>query len=491
MTSRMHSSAPKKKHRAGPSLPDPVRGRGPVSATEARRLAGNPAGTTVAPLQLQSAEGLAGVGEQTWIEVIRKMDEVYNDLLQYEVALEEKNDELETSQHFIYSVLGSMSDILVVCNRAGVIETVNNALLQFTKRPASDLIGTVLFDLFALDTDREKVRRSLKNPQVTPLRDCEIPLRDVAGEVLPFSMNCTPRLNSRGMPVGMVFIGRPVGELKRAYHALREAHDDLKRTQQQLLHAEKMASLGRLVAGVAHELNNPISFVLGNVHTLQRYADRLQRYLSFLHGQVDQPQASPLYQELRMERLLQDLPSLIEGMVEGAERTRDIVDSLKRFSAVDRNEMVPLEVEVVVQRAVHWVTKTASEHFKVTTRIPAGLRVKGSQGQLQQVFMNLIQNAQDATAAATQPALHISAERLPHAVILRFHDNGPGIATEHLPHLFEPFFTTKPVGKGTGLGLSISYGIAERHGGGLSAYNHVQGGAVFELALPLCSEHQT
>ncbi len=426
-----------------------------------------------------------GVGEQTWIEVIRKMDEVYNDLLQYEVALEEKNAELETSQHFIYSVLGSMSDILVVCDRAGMIETVNHALLQFTGQTDAELLGTAFYELFALDADREQLRRSLKNPQPTPLRDCDIPLRNARGEVLPFSMNCTPRLNARGLPVGMVFIGRPVGELKRAYHALRAAHDDLKRTQQQLLHAEKLASLGRLVAGVAHELNNPISFVVGNVHTLRRYADRLQRYLAHVHAQGQQPQKDPLYQELRIERLLQDLPSLIEGMVEGAERTRDIVDSLKRFSAASRNEMLPLELGSVLQRAVHWVTKTVSQQLKVTVVLPAELRVKGSQGQLQQVFMNLIQNAQDATAGCAQPSLHITAECKPHTLTLRFHDNGPGIGADHLPHLFEPFFTTKPVGKGTGLGLSISYGIVERHGGELLAYNHARGGAVFELRLPL------
>src|SRR5574343_1305800 len=97
-------------------------------------------------------------------------------------------------------------------------------------------------------------------------------------------MNCTPRLSQTGKLVGVVVTGRPVGELRKAYQALRQAHEDLKRTQSQLLHAEKMVSLGRLVAGVAHELNNPISFVLGNVLSLQRYAGRLESYLSALHS---------------------------------------------------------------------------------------------------------------------------------------------------------------------------------------------------------------
>ena len=106
----------------------------------------------------------------------------------------------------------------------------------------------------------------------------------------------------------MVITGRPVGELRRAYQALHEAHEDLKRTQQQLLHSEKMASLGRLVAGVAHELNNPISFVLGNAHALDRYAQRLATYLAAIHAGRPQAELDGLRRELRIDRLLEDLP---------------------------------------------------------------------------------------------------------------------------------------------------------------------------------------
>ena len=115
----------------------------------------------------------------------------------------------------------------------------------------------------------------------------------------------------------------------------------MKRTQGQLLHAEKMVSLGRLVAGVAHELNNPISFVLGNVLSLKRYAGRLESYLGAVHASAAVEDAAPcraMRQELRIDRILADMPHLIDGMIEGAERTRDIVDALKRFSAVDQGD---------------------------------------------------------------------------------------------------------------------------------------------------------
>jgi two-component system sensor histidine kinase HupT/HoxJ len=430
-------------------------------------------------------DGPENLGEEVWIQVIQKMDEVYNDLLQYEVALEEKNAALEESQKFVMSVLGSMSDILVVCDRSARIEVVNQALVRFSGKGETALIGKPLFDLFAEESDRDKAERMFASNGVLGLSDCELSLRDAEGGAVPVSLNCTPRLNHRGVQVGMVITGRPVGELRRAYQALHDAHEDLKRTQQQLLHSEKMASLGRLVAGVAHELNNPISFVLGNVHALQRYAQRLETYLAATHEGRPRAERENLRRELRIDRLLEDMPSLIEGTIEGAERTRDIVDNLKRFSAVDRNDAQPFNLAQIIEQAVHWVTKNAADRFKVTTDLPEGIGVAGSPGQMQQVVMNLVQNAVDATAEETNPALEITARRNGNQVEVRFRDNGPGIAPENLPHLFEPFFTTKPVGKGTGLGLAITYGIVERHGGRLSAENAPGGGAIFTLSLPL------
>ena len=427
------------------------------------------------------AEGLQSLGEDAWIEVIQKMDEVYNDLLQYEVALEEKNAALEESQQFVFSVLASMSDILVVCDRDGRIEVVNQALVAFSGKPESELIGMPLFDLFADDGARANAERMFANHGMKGLADCELPLKGADGAAVPVSLNCTPRFNHQATQVGMVITGRPVGELRRAYQALREAHEDLKRTQQQLLHSEKMASLGRLVAGVAHELNNPISFVLGNAHALHRYAQRLEQYLAAFHAGRPREELEALRRDLRIDRLLEDLPPLIEGTVEGAERTRDIVDSLKRFSAVDRNETQPFNLTQVIEQAVHWVTKAAADKLKVVTDLPEGINVLGSAGQMQQVMMNLVQNAADATADQPQPRLEIRAEREGENVVVRFRDNGPGIPEDNLPHLFEPFFTTKPVGKGTGLGLAITYGIVERHGGSLSAGNAPEGGALFTL----------
>ncbi|MFC5303257.1 sensor histidine kinase [Azospira restricta] len=429
-----------------------------------------------------------GVGETVWIDVIRKMDEVYNDLLQYEVALEEKNAALEESHQFIESVLASMSDILIVCDRHGAIEEVNASLQRFTGRDEAALKGTPVFDLFADEASRQAVCEFFTPRRRDPRHDVELMIAAADGSAVPVSVNCTPRLSGVGKLVGMVVTGRPVGELRRAYHALRQTHEELKRTQQQLVQSEKMASLGRLVAGVAHELNNPISFVLGNVMALRRYAGRLHTYIEAVNGCdcAHTPELEGLRRELRIDRILEDMEPLLDGMIEGAERTRDIVDGLKRFSAIDRQADEAFNLTEVVERAVRWVTRAAPPKFEVAMELPAELPMVGSSGQMQQVLMNLVQNACDALAGTPAPQLEVRAALgAGEVIVLTVADNGPGIPPEHLPRLFDPFFTTKPVGQGTGLGLSISYGIVERHGGRLEAANRPQGGAVFTLLLPL------
>jgi two-component system sensor histidine kinase HupT/HoxJ len=424
-----------------------------------------------------------GLDESTWMDVIHKMDEVYSQLLADEVQLEEKNAQLEQSQQFIFSLLSAMSDVLVACRADGTIEETNAALCERVGRSDAALRGTPLAALLADEEQAARLRHVLQVvlPQQASA-NVEVELRDASGARVPVDFNCTLRHNAQGKPIGHVLVGRPLGEIQRAYLALREAHEALKRTQAQLVHSEKMASLGRLVAGVAHELNNPISFVLGNVRALQRYGQRLQQYLGAVHA--GEPQAAELRGTLRIDALLQDLPSLIEGMQEGAQRTADIVAGLKRFSAMDRETRQPLDLAAVIERAMLWVQRGTAPGFRVELSGQAPCLVLGDPGQLMQVAMNLIQNAADATRDRPEAALAIHIESTPGQVRAVFADNGPGIAEADLQRVFDPFFTTKPVGQGTGLGLSISYGIVEQHGGTLAAANGPAGGAVFTLTLP-------
>ncbi|MGO4392832.1 sensor histidine kinase [Variovorax sp. M-6] len=429
-----------------------------------------------------------GVDDATWLDVIQKMDEVYSQLVHDEIELEKKNDELEQSQQFIFSILSAMSDVLLVCTENGEIEETNAALCELVGRSDIELRGTSLLALLADADSIARAQAVLVNSSPTRRGETiELNLSAADGSSVPVDANCTPRVTPSGRRVGTVFVARPTAELRRAYQELRSAHDALKQTQQQLLHSEKMASLGRLVAGVAHELNNPISFVLGNVHALRRYSARLRTYMTAVHAGQDQHTLLKLRTQLRIEHLLDDLPSLIEGTLEGAQRTAAIVNGLKRFSAMDPEERKRVDLNEVAERAILWVSKGSSRPLQVDWQPISPCVVEGSLGQLQQVVMNLIQNAVDAASTAQPPRpphLRIQARTGSRGNVLTVRDNGPGIAPELLSRIFDPFFTTKPVGKGTGLGLSISYGIIEQHGGTLSVRNHPEGGAEFTIELP-------
>ncbi len=278
-------------------------------------------------------------------------------------------------------------------------------------------------------------------------------------------------------------------EALEAKHAeLAEAHDALQRTQAQLVQAEKMASLGRLVAGVAHELNNPISFVLGNAHAMQRYGRHLGEYLNAMHAEAASPAVQALRKRLRIDAILADLPSLIEGLMEGAERSAAIVDGLKRFSATDRGGAERFDLADAVRRSAHWVEKAAPAHVQLLLDAPdAPVMLCGAAGRIQQVLINLVQNAVDATAHHPAPRVSVRLTEADGWATVTVADNGPGLSPEVQQRLFEPFFTTKPVGEGTGLGLSISFGIVEQHGGQLRADNAPEGGARFTLRLPLAN----
>jgi two-component system sensor histidine kinase HupT/HoxJ len=434
------------------------------------------------------------VQESVWLDVIHRMDEVYAQLVQDEIALEGKNAELEQSNRFISSVLSSMSDLVVACDDDGRIQQINPALAALLDLPGERLIGQDFQSLLNGPEDQARLAalKAAMAPGSGQTRPAtEVHLRDAAGRCVPVELHVSPRQDASGATAGHVLVGRPVGELRRAYQQLQEAHVALKNTQQQLLHSEKMASLGRLVAGVAHELNNPISFVLGNTHALSRYLERIGSYLAQVHGQPLPAGLEEERQRLKIDRLMQDLPGLIAGTLEGAQRTAEIVAGLKRFSATHQEPIRPVALLDAVERALHWVRKGADLRFTVQLDVAPDLQVLAAPGPLLQVFMNLIQNAHDAASSSGigQPGLRIAARLRESTVELRFIDNGPGVPEALRGRIFDPFFTTKPVGKGTGLGLSISYGILEQLGGRLSLEDPRAGeGACFLVQLPMARE---
>lgn len=424
-----------------------------------------------------------GERENAWIEVIRKMDEVYADLLRYEADLEDKNTALEEAQAFISSVIESVSDILIVCDPNGIIQQVNPATVSLLGQPAEQLVGRLLADLVD-EPDRGKVEDILKSRFPTDVVDCELRFRSVEGLSDLLAVNGSTRYDQNGRRVGTVLTGRRVGELRRAYEALHKAHGELKRAQRQLVEQEKMASLGRLVAGVAHELNNPISFVYGNIHTLERYRERLTGYLRALHAGTSAGELEELRRSLKIDALLEDLGPLIDGTLEGAMRVSDIVKNLRRLSFSKTGEALPFAVERVLRTAVRWAARAKAVKVEIRMDIAPGAMIAANEGQVHQIVVNLVDNAIDAMRDAQAPLLDITVRRVGNDISIEIADNGIGLADAVVDKVFEPFFTTKAVGEGTGLGLWISYSIARECGGALAAANRPGGGAVFTLTLP-------
>src|SRR3989339_672638 len=259
--------------------------------------------------------GLTGLQETAWVEVIRKVEEVYSDLIQYEVDLERKNAELEDTQKFVDSVISSMSEILIVCDRDQRVEQVNKAAENLTGFTARELVGRKLGDLVI--NPEGCLLGELCSGRAAKMADyCEVQLKSKLDEkgTDPVSMNGSVRIDHRGRPAGIVIVGRPMGELRRAYQALNKAHANLVQAQRRLVQSEKMESLGRLVAGVAHELNNPISFINGNVHSLDKYKDKLKSYvIASKAPDMDAEQLARLREKLKIERILEDLDPLVDG----------------------------------------------------------------------------------------------------------------------------------------------------------------------------------
>lgn len=427
--------------------------------------------------------------ENAWIEVIQRMDSIYADLVRYQVELEEKNAHLEDAHNFIQSVMSSMSDILVVADIHGHIQQVNQALEELTQRSADTLKEQPISTLF-MPEYAAMVEDFAEHIRSNEINDCEVELIDGNGEPTPIAINCSARFDHDGRLSGLVITGRPLGELRRAYQDLKETHDQLKTTQQQLVHSEKMASLGQLVAGVAHELNNPISFVFGNMHALKRYENRLSEYLAAIHEGQSPEHCEQLRKDLKIDRLLQDIGPLIDGSLEGSERVSEIVEDLRRFSTPNQQKQANFDLIRVINTAAEWVVKARRERPELQIKLPEELTLLGYEGYVHQILVNLIQNAADAVEGRPQPRIIIELDAHHGYIHILVRDNGKGIASDQLMRIFDPFFTTKPVGKGTGLGLYISYNLAtEQCRGQLKAENNPQGGAVFTLSLPL-SESQ-
>jgi two-component system, NtrC family, sensor kinase len=287
--------------------------------------------------------------------------------------------------------------------------------------------------------------------------------------------------------------------LRQKNVALKHTLQELKLAQSQLIQNEKMYSLGQLVAGIAHEINNPVNFIYGNLKYTDDYTQQLLGLLQLYQKHYPHPETEiqNAKKEADIEYLAEDLPKILTSMKVGADRIREIVLSLRIFSRLDEAEFKTAEIHegvdstllILQHRIKSQTTRPQITVIKEYADIP---KIQCFAGQLNQVFMNILANAIDALEEAFQnglcpePRIRISSAQVNENVVVYIADNGTGIPEAIQSRLFDPFFTTKPVGKGTGMGLSISYQIiTERHGGSLQCISLPGQGTEFVITIPI------
>ena len=290
--------------------------------------------------------------------------------------------------------------------------------------------------------------------------------------------------------------------LKAQTEKLQQALEELKRAQSQLVQTEKMSSLGQLVAGLAHEINNPVTFISGNINHAYEYMKDLINLIEVY--QAEYPGPNPIIKEalesLDLDFVKGDVQKVVESMNVGVERIRNIIRSLQNFSRLDQAQVKSVDLHeglestliLLQSRLIDTSGETKIQVIKDYGKLP---KVTCCPGEINQVFMNILANAIDALEEAKQkgffldkePMIRISTELEDNDfVVIKISDNGMGIKEEVKTQIFDPFFSTKPVGRGTGLGLSISYSIiVETHGGQLNCFSKPGQGTDFKIVFPL------
>ena len=463
--------------------------------------------------------------------VLRMITDI-SDRKQAEAELRQTLQELEFEKFAL-----DQSAIVSNTDEFGVITYVNDQFSELLKYPREELIGKTHKLVNSGYHPAEFFKQLWSTIRQGNVWRGEIKNQAKDGKLLWLDTTIVPFLNSRGEPHQYVAIRKDITDRKQAEEAVRlsesqlrtkneelaKALRDVHKTQSMMVQNEKMVSLGQLVAGVAHEINNPVSFIYGNVMHADDYFKDLLKMLQLYQREYPQPTEAIREQidDIDLNFMLKDLPKLLRSMKMGAERIRQIVLSLKNFSRLDEAEQKQVDIHEGIDSTLlilqHRFKETAG-HPKIMLLKEFGdlPRVQCYAGQLNQVFMNIIGNAIDALEEAMEtgqwaegelahipscpsPALRIctgvkyeqdavsdDSSRRPSHIVIRIADNGPGIPTEVHQRLFDPFFTTKEPGKGTGLGLSISYQIVvEKHGGRLKCNSAPGQGTEFAIEIPI------
>lgn len=272
--------------------------------------------------------------------------------------------------------------------------------------------------------------------------------------------------------------------------ALNTLLSDLREAQQQLVMSEKMASLGQLTAGVAHEINNPINFVSANIKPLREDLTDILECINQYDKIIEENKLETVFipvqqykEKTDIKFSMQEIQELLRGIEEGAKRTSEIVKGLRNFSRMDQNVLKKADINEGIESTLTLLHSVYKDNVEIVKDFGVIPEIDCFPGQINQVFMNILSNAMQAISSTGQIFIKTLEENTTVKISIR--DTGSGMSDETKKKIFDPFFTTKDVGKGTGLGLSISYGIIEKHKGKIEVNSVVGKGTEFLISLPI------
>ena len=277
-------------------------------------------------------------------------------------------------------------------------------------------------------------------------------------------------------------------ELEMKVDQLHKANQELKSAQAQLVHSSKMVSLGQLVAGVAHELNNPISYTYSNINHLKEYMKNIHKLMEAYDEiasklpKTEQKKVIHLKEDLNIEFMMKDIDNIIESCLDGTHRTKDIVTDLRNFSRLDEAEIKEVDLHEGLETTLKLLTSETKNRIEIHKEYGELPKISCYSSHINQVLMNILSNA--IQAIEKKGEIWIKTKVVKNEIQISIQDSGSGISKENLSRIFDPFFTTKKIGKGTGLGLSISYGIIQKHHGDIKVESEIGKGSSFTIILP-------
>lgn len=283
-----------------------------------------------------------------------------------------------------------------------------------------------------------------------------------------------------------------VNNLEKSNTNLSEVIHELKETQSQLIQSEKMASLGQLMAGLVHEMNNPLTFVSANFEHIQLYVKNYEKLIaaSLKKFEPDIPEIiGDVLKEIGYEFIHVDFKSALNDMDEGLNRALRIISDLRTFSAQDRGDMIDSDLTQIVESTINILRHQLQDNTKIIREFAEIPSLICNSGQIGQVVLNLLSNAIFAVKEIESAEITLKLNTDDNNIVFEMIDNGTGISEHNIDKLFQPFFTTKKIGEGMGLGLSITHGIIQRHNGSISVDSEVGKGTHFRVSLPTQIPH--